>query len=133
VPATEARLGGVAVAAPALFAGADRAVPMTLPLGGTWDVVMAYTSALPVEVTGPGLKTTMVPNLDRPGPRFPVGSITIDRPQTVQVRLRTHGHPLSSTAAPAQATLIAVPRTGERLVPLREACGQYVDYFTLDS
>jgi hypothetical protein len=123
--------GGLAVAAPALFAGADRTVDFKLPRAGTWDFVMAYSSALPIIVSAPGMATrTLAPNLDWHGPRFPVGTIRVDGPQTVPVRLRVDGHPGSSTAAPAIPTaFIAVPRGTERTVPLRKACGQAVDYY----
>jgi hypothetical protein len=125
--------GGVAVPVPALFAGADRTVNLPLPRAGTWDIVMAYSSALPITISAPGMKTAeMVPNLDRPGPRYPVGTIRTSDAHTVPVRFQVNGHPLSSTAAPAVPTaFIAVPRGTEHTVPLRRACGKAVDYYRL--
>ena len=126
------RPGGVAVGVGGLLPGADRPADLKLP-PGRWNVVMAYTSGLPVRVDGGGISTTMPPNLDRPGPRYPVGSVTVTgTTKTVRLRLRVPGHPLSSTATPAIITsLIAVPAQADRELPLKRACGQYVDYFTL--
>lgn len=132
-----ARMNGVAavrrpdvtVVAPAISAGGDRTV--SLPLGaGTWDLTTPYTSSLPVRVDAPGLQTMLPPNLDRPGPRLRIGRLRVARRRLVPIRLRVEGHRLSSTAAPFIPNSIVATRAGtERFIPLRRACGRYVDYY----
>lgn len=124
------RGAGITVPGPGLQAGRSATVNLAVP-AGSWDIVMAYTSALPIEVSAPGLHpTTMPPNLDRPGPRYPVGRITVTRTGGLPLRLHVVDHPLSSTAAPAIPTSItAVPVGSEHTVPLRQACRRFVDWF----
>jgi hypothetical protein len=124
------RGGGVAVPVEPIGPGDERTVTLQLPRG-EWDVVLGYTSALAVEVSAPGMRRTTLPaNLNRPGPRYPVGRLRVERPGGVPVRLRVPGRLLASTAAPAvSSALIAVPVGTDRTVPMRRACGKLVDYY----
>ena len=100
-----------------------------LDLGaGEWDLVASYTSPVALDVSGPGLEVTLPPNLDRPGPRLPIGRVKVTGP--VELRLRAHEGlltPPGTAAAPGAIT--AVPAASARIVPLAEACGQYVDWY----
>ena len=60
-----------------------------MPLAaGEWDLVAGYTSPVALDVRGPGLEVTLPPNLDRPGPRFPIGRVKMTGP--VEPRPRAH-------------------------------------------
>jgi hypothetical protein len=126
------RIRGVAAPSP-LLAGADRTVEIPLPRAGTWDFVLPYNSSFPITVTAPGMApVVMPPNLDRPGPRYPVGTIHTTGPTSIPFRFRVKTHRLASTAAPAiLPALLAVRRGTERALPLRKACGRLVDYYVL--
>jgi hypothetical protein len=73
-------------------------------------------------------------NLDRPGPRWPIGRVVV--PPSGSVTLRIHAaNGWFTLLTPAEAgaymtSIIATPVGTERVVPLREACGRYVDWYT---
>lgn len=98
---------------------------------GTWVLESPYVSHLPVEVTAPGLKTTVPASLDRPGPRLPVGRITLQHRQQVKVSF----HVEDTWLAPATDTttlkyVLATPvGERERVIPIDRACGRYVDWY----
>jgi hypothetical protein len=125
------RLGPVGVLAAPLLPGARGVVRLDLT-PGAWDLVTPYTSTVPLDVEGPGLDATLPPNYDRPGPRWPIGRITVARAGTVTLRLRAHD-PWLAPDRPAAfpAAIIAVPAFGERVVPLRRACGRLVDWYRI--
>jgi len=104
----------------------------TLPLApGRWQLELAYTSPRPVKVTVPGAATTTLPaNLDRPGPRWPIGPVLVTHPGGVPVSYRLESEWLTpESAVAALGAVVAVSQTPERIVPLREACGKYVDWY----
>jgi hypothetical protein len=118
----------VALLEPAL-AGGTVSVSLDLPVG-TWELQTPYTSPYPVEVTGPGLHTVLPANLDRAGPRLPIGRLVVHRrhPRTLSF------HVEDTALAPATATaifnhLVATPAGGDRVVPIGRACGKYVDWY----
>lgn len=102
-----------------------------LPLTpGTWDVSLAYTSTFPLEVTAPGLRATLPANLDRPGPRWPVGRIVVRDRGVTALTVGIDETPLTHwSAAALLGELVATPVARERLVPMRVACGRYVDWY----
>lgn len=102
-----------------------------LPLSpGHWDLESTYVSRLPVQVSGPGLQVTLPPNLDRPGPRWPVGQITVrgSAPTTLTFSVED---PLFAPNTPVTdlATTVATRDVPERVVPISRACGLYVDWY----
>jgi hypothetical protein len=131
------KTGGVAAirapsiekAVPLVPQGAD--VTVTLHLGrGEWALETPYDSPLPVTVTAPGLLTTLPANLDRPGPRWPIGQISVSHAGPVNVTFHVIRYwltPESDVAAPV--SLIATPLDTERVVPLKDACGRLVDWY----
>jgi hypothetical protein len=123
------RLGPVGAEVPRLAPGASAVVQLPLT-AGTWDLETPYTSPRPLEITAPGVRTTLPPNLDRPGPRYPIGRLTLTRPATVEIRIRS----LKGFLTPADriaypTTVLATPDFGEHVVPLDKACGQLVDWY----
>lgn len=121
----------VAVPSPAPIMSPGQTVTIELPLTrGRWDLVSSYGSPRPVEVTAPGLRTTLPANLSRPGPRWPVGRITVARDGTVPVTFHPTEELLTSSASFVYLnTLTAVPVGTERTVPIAEACGRLVDWY----
>ena len=97
---------------------------------GVWDLVMPYQSARPLEVRVGGTRFELPASTDRPGPRLPVGSITVTKAGRVPVSvsvIRTIFTPRSAIATPT--AIIAAKRGTASLVPIRKACGRYVDWF----
>jgi hypothetical protein len=97
---------------------------------GAWDLETAYLSPLPLQVSAPGLHVKLPANLERPGPRWPIGKIVVARPGPVAVSfhvVKPWLAPDSDAALPS--ALIATPVGTERTVPLSAACGQLVDWY----
>ncbi|MFL5844096.1 MAG: hypothetical protein ACJ762_05320 [Solirubrobacteraceae bacterium] len=122
------RTPSISVAVPALGPGSSATVD--LPLApGTWKLDAPYTSDLSIEVTGSGIDTTLVPNLDRPGTRWPIGEVTVPESGTAQLTFRTADTWLSpSTSGAAINAVIATPPDPVSVVPIRRACGKPVDW-----
>ncbi len=129
--------GGVAAVRPApvvveghqLGPGGRETIELPL-VKGEWIIESSYNSRLPVTVTGGGLDVTLEPNLDRPGPRFPVGEIVVRKPEKVKLTFAVS----SPFFARAQVVtdlgkVTATPRYPEKVVPIAHACGQYVDWY----
>jgi hypothetical protein len=137
---TLARGGGVAaVRSPSVEAPAPALAPgghgtVVLQLGaGRWDLETPYVSPLPlqVSVSASGLRTTLPANLDRPGPRWPIGQISLSHAGPITVTFHSIGSnwltPESDVAVPS--SVIATPVNSERIVPLRHICGKLVDWY----
>jgi hypothetical protein len=123
----------IAVAAPTLAPGAHATVRIALP-AGRWALMATYGSTFPVHVSAPGLMSTLPPNLDRPGTRWPIGTVELGRPATLALRLRVDDVWLSLSPPTDVAVLdsVVAARVGdERTIPLRQACGHYVDWYRL--
>jgi hypothetical protein len=126
-------------------AGDSASQQLKLPRG-RWDISLQYASRQPVTVTAPGLRATLPGNLARMGPFFTTGTVTSDgrTPVTVTAsieKLPAFGRLLGSSGhtrgldslgnRPLGA--IAATRTDVRgrTIPLRRACGRYVDWYRL--
>jgi hypothetical protein len=117
------------VAVPPIAPGSSATVSLSLA-AGSWDLETPYLSPLPLTVTATGLKATLPANLERPGPRWPIGQIVVTRSGPVAITFHVKKYwltPMSDIATPV--TLIATPVGGERTVPLRQACGKLVDWY----
>jgi hypothetical protein len=131
------RGGGVAAVAPRpvsvpggfLPPGGSLSVPIDLA-PGRWRLQLAYISRLPVEVSGPGLRVTLPPSLDRLGPRWPLGRLRVRGDQPIVLTFGI-GDPLvlSDSAGSAVVTIVATRDVPRRVVPVRRACGRYVDWY----
>ncbi|MBS1881956.1 MAG: hypothetical protein JSS97_03245 [Actinobacteria bacterium] len=129
--------GGVAAVRPApvvveghlLGPGGSETIELPL-VRGEWIIESSYNSRLPVTVTGPGLDVTLEPNLDRPGPRFPVGELVVRKPEKVKLTF-TVSDPFFARAQVVTdlGKVTATPRYPEKVVPIAQACGKYVDWY----
>jgi hypothetical protein len=118
------------VEVPALAPGASASVSLSLP-AGKWALETPYASPLPLKVSAPGLRATLPADLERPGPRWPIGTITLTRSELVHVTFTAEKPwlaPLSDVATPG--LLLATPVGAERTVPIRQACGEQVDWYS---
>ena len=121
---------------PGMGAGATVITQLRLPSAGRWELSMQYVSPQRVIVsadTGTGWR--LVPNLDRLGPYWRVGDLTTSGPRTLRLELhleRAAASLLTADSQYAQIGKIAAVRTdvAARSVPLRRACGRYVDRYS---
>lgn len=106
-------------------------VAVDLPLApGRWQLAAKYVSQLPLEVAGAGLRETLPANLDRLGSRWLVGSLRAGDAEPERLTFRVEGKPFApDTAAASLTEVVATRGDAERLVPVRQACGRYVDWY----
>ena len=104
--------------------------PITLP-AGTWNLAANYMSMSPLRIMyGSTRVGVLPPNTDRPGPYWPAGKIVSDGHAQQIVVIAERESRLGATAFPAIITaLVAVNAKGEKIVPLKRACNQYVDWY----
>jgi hypothetical protein len=113
----------------ALQPGQSEAVTLNLP-AGAWDLSLPFLSQQAVTVGGAGLNVRLPPNLDRPGEIWPVGRVrSTGAPIRLTLRMDDPAPITSETQFFTPQPMVAVPVGGERTVPLREACGRYVDWY----
>ncbi len=130
--------GGVAAVRPApvvteaplyLPPNTTAGVELHLP-PGEWDLSAPYISRVDVGVTGPGIDTTLGGNLDRNGPRYPIGKVTVKKGEPVLLEFNV---PRPLLALPVAYTsiyqVVATKVAPERIVPIGKACGRYVDWY----
>jgi len=122
----------VALAAglPALGVGGAARVPVRLARGA-WELAMKYTSPMPIRLQLDDVRLPQVPaNTTRPGAWWPIGRWSSDgRPHALTV-IGERQSRLSATAFPASISgIVAVRPGGDELVPLRRACGRWVDWY----
>ncbi|HEU5142530.1 MAG TPA: hypothetical protein VFU04_05170 [Solirubrobacterales bacterium] len=120
----------VVVAASGASAGETLSVRMNLA-PGSWQLQAPYTSHRPVEVKAPGLSEVLPANLDRPGPRLPIGRITIDRQRPFSLSFHVRDTALAPASSVAIFNYVVATPAGraERVVPVARACGKYVDWY----
>ena len=124
-------------------AGHSARQTLTVP-AGTWDLWLQWAGVTGLDVRAGDLTARLAPSADRVGPFWAVGRVHQPRtgPLTVEVRARPTaalGRLLGASAptralnSPGNLPLsgVALTRAGarERLVPLRAACGRYVDFY----
>lgn len=125
-----AAVRGLPVTLPGIGVPAGTTAAVSLPLrSGTWDLSATYASSQPLTVQGPGLDERLPASLDRLGPRWPLGRLTAgDAPVTLTVSAPKP--PFAPAGAGGAITgIVATPVAAERVVPLRAACGRYVDWY----
>lgn len=103
---------------------------------GRWELSAQYTSPqdVAVEVDGRPLATLPAAR-DRPGPYWRIGELDQPRRETRRLRFAIDADPLDSQTHVASLTRVAAVRVDapKRTVPLREACGRYVDWYVLNA
>lgn len=122
----------IVVPAPAIAAGSSASVSIDLP-AGTWELEAPYTSPYPVKVTGPGLRAELPANLDRPAARLPIGRVVVRHggPQTIAFHVEDTALAPASAAAALNLLVATLAGRADRIVPIDEACGRYVDWLRL--
>jgi len=112
--------------------GGEVRVRVPLP-AGRWELSQQYMAEQDVEVEGPGVAATLPANLDRPGPWYAFGELRRRRPGAVELTLRVGDAPLETNTHVSDLLGIAAVDLDDRprAVPLRQACGRYVDWYTL--
>lgn len=101
---------------------------------GRWDISVQYVSPTAVRAHAPGLERTLPASLD-PGDQFwPVGTIYTGG-GTVPVSLTAEDLPDLASNREVAVGAIAATRSGatQRMVDLRNACGEYVDWYRSDA
>jgi hypothetical protein len=120
----------------AFLPGRSGVVSLALP-SGQWELSIQYTSSFPVALDTGARRWSMPAYLGRMGPFFTVGAVAGRGPKS-PLRL-TIGSQRPSALTGSGGNLFTavqnvvatrVPAT-ERIVPLRRACGRYVDWYRL--
>ncbi|HET6509491.1 MAG TPA: hypothetical protein VFG42_22020 [Baekduia sp.] len=123
------RTAPVYVAVPALRAGQAVSLPVTLK-PGRWTISLAYAWRAGVRVTASGLNVTLPATLDRQGQFYPAGEIAVTAAGPTAIRLRPEEPRWNSpTVVLPGSTLAITPKGTERTVPVRQACGKYLDWY----
>jgi hypothetical protein len=136
-------IGGRWSPSPTVEDGSPVTQTLTMP-PGRWEVSISYDATRPLHVTAPGMNATLPANLDYRGsvPYYPVGELRVPRRGPVRFTVSVERPPLVGrllgTKSEAHLGAIAVspagagapiPGEAERRVPLRSACGRYVDWY----
>lgn len=118
-----------------LSAGQSASTSIALP-AGRWELSAEYLSYFSLDFSAAGRQWTMPAYLGRNGPWFAVGEIAgrgVHSPVTVKI-IAQRPSPLTGGLVTAvsvyQLAATRVPDT-RRLLPLRNACGKYVDWYRL--
>ena len=99
---------------------------------GTYEISLDYEAPRAGTLRAPGVKAPLLATLDRPGSRWRVA--TVRHPGgTLRLQTQAASLPFDARAQETKvyemsAVAVDAPR---RLVPLRQACGRYVDWYTL--
>jgi hypothetical protein len=123
------RMAPVYVSVPPLHAGQAVSVPAALK-PGRWDIGLAYAWRDGVRVTAPGVSTTLPATLDRQGQFYPVGRTTITAAGPAMIRVEAEKPRWNSpTVLFGSAYMVLTPVGTERTVPIKQACGKYLDWY----
>jgi hypothetical protein len=111
--------------------GATVAVRLSLQ-PGAWDLGMQYISRRPLIVSARGKVLRQMPAiLSWPGPRWPIGRIVVTKSRSVTLTIHaTKGWLYQQIFGALMVSVVATPVGTEHVVPLRAACGRYVDWYT---
>jgi hypothetical protein len=124
-------------------AGQSATQSLKLPLG-QWDISLQYVSRQPVTLEGGGLRARFAGNLARQGPYFFAGTVrsngrtpitlraTTDKLPAVGRLLGAHGNTRaldSYNTQPLGAIAATRHNAAGQTIPLRRACGRYVDWY----
>jgi hypothetical protein len=136
-------IGGRWSPGPTVEDGSPVAQALTLP-AGRWEISISYDATRPIHVTAPGMDATLPANLDYRGsvPYYPVGEVRVRRRGAIRFTVSVERPPLAGRllGTKSQAHLGAIaasaagaggpaPGAAERRVPLRRACGRYLDWY----
>jgi hypothetical protein len=119
---------------PPMFDGGAYAVDIILP-PGNWDLAFKYTSSIPVRIQyGPARIGSLPANTTRPGPWWRGPTIRSNGHAQKLVLVAERQSRFGATAYPTQIYGAFAVKQGsrDRLVPLRRACGRYLDWYRTD-
>ncbi len=124
-------VGGI----PGLAPGHSGIVRIGLPARTRWEISAQYTAWTPITFSAEGRRFWMPAYMGQNGPFFNVGAVT-GRGVSRQIAIRiSAGRPsiLTGTQPYDSVYNIAATRLPDvrRMMPLRDACGRYVDWFRL--
>jgi hypothetical protein len=118
----------------ALTPGGAEHVVLHLP-PGRWELSLPFVSQQAVRVRGAGLNVLEPPNLDWHGSVWRVGDVTSSGGPIDLTLAISDPAPIFSGSSSTQhfnpAPMVAVPLARSNSVPLRAACGRYVDWYEL--
>ncbi|TMK98957.1 MAG: hypothetical protein E6G34_05475 [Actinobacteria bacterium] len=119
----------IALALPVLAPGGEYSSAIHLPTG-RWVLTMPYMSAQPMTLSLPELRVRLPANLDRPGAGWPAGEALVRKPGAVPFRLTVDSTFIHGFNQPVYANaLVATRARPDTFIPLRRACGKYVDWY----
>jgi hypothetical protein len=97
---------------------------------GRWTLSMQYVSPVPLDVTVVRHRAEAVPSLDGPGAFWRVGTFVSGGARS-RVEIHAHDSPPLATFRTVLLGALAFTPAGDRdrIVPLRAACGRYVDWY----
>jgi hypothetical protein len=113
-----------------MSAGDHARARVPLP-AGRWTVSLQYTSPVGLELSaGGGPAVSAPPSLEGPGAYWRAGDVT-SRGGVIDVDVEAKQAPFLAAFKTVQLGSLAFTRVGDhdRLVPLRGACGRYVDWY----
>lgn len=120
--------------------GASATMRLEIPDPGRWLISLEYDSRRPLHVGSPelGIDTTIAANLDFRGetPTFPVATVRVGEPTVAAVTVEPEAPSLLGRIlrAPNDAHLRSLTATpvdsgAVERIPVRQACGRYVDWY----
>jgi hypothetical protein len=139
-------IGGSWSPSPTVESGSVSTQTLTLP-PGRWRISIQYDSTRALHVKAPGMGATLPANLDYRGsvPFHAVGELRVRRRGPVRFEVSVERPPLAgrllgaysvahlgtlaATPAAGERASVPLPGAGERHIPLRRACGRYLDWF----
>ncbi len=112
--------------------GDTRRIAIRLPRG-RWELSLQYAAEQDVEIEGLDRPAKLRATLDRPGPWYRIGEVTQRRAGERILRLKVDDAPLPATTHVTELIAVAAVdlEAPPILVPLREACGRFIDRYTL--
>jgi hypothetical protein len=101
---------------------------------GSYELSLQYTSPQRVDISGPGVRAELPATNDRPGPFWRFAELQVERRTKLQLTLEvenpTHLRPDTQVAFMYGLAAVRTDKDAQ-LVPLRKACGRYLDWYTL--
>jgi hypothetical protein len=115
-------------------AGGGGTTGIALPRG-EWELSLQYTSPQAIDFEIDGAAATLSANLDRPGPYWRIGDAGLAAPGAARLGVKVEDDRLGAENHYASLLELAAVRSDapHETVPLRRACGRYVDWYTLDA
>jgi hypothetical protein len=119
----------IAIPLPALTPGAGYAGTLALA-AGRWQLTMPYASGQPITLMIQGRRYELPPSLDRLGAGWPAGEVVLRSQAKVPFSLTVKNTPITGLNQPVYANaLVATRARADTVIPLRAACGRYVDWY----